>query len=257
MHQSLRVFNLLFFIAMIVVNALGELLPLGIGSTGAISAKYPNLFTPAPLTFSIWGLIYLLLAAFIIYQLNMGGNSTTSTQLVAAIGGWFIFSCIMNIGWMISWHYDVIWLSLIFMLGLLISLIFISSGIRSIENPNIITRVSCFGFNIYLGWICAATIANVCVFLVKTGWHRFGWSEPIWTILVLVIGAILAVLFIVTRNNYAAAFAIIWAYYGILTKHISQSGHAGQYPVIIITTFACIAAILVIGILKLLLPKHS
>jgi len=257
MHQSLRVFNLLFFIAMIVVNALGELLPLGIGSTGAISAKYPNLFTPAPLTFSIWGLIYLLLAAFIIYQLNMGGNSTTSTQLVAAIGGWFIFSCIMNIGWMISWHYDVIWLSLIFIICLLLSLLTISSSFCDLVSPNIITKVSCFGFNVYLGWICAATIANISVLMVKIGWNRFGFPEQLWTMVALIVGAILAVLFIVTRNNYAAAFAIIWAYCGILTKHISQSGHAGQYPVIIITAFACIAAILVIGILKLLLPKHS
>jgi len=31
-------------------------------STGDLSDLYPNLFTPAGLTFSIWGLIYLALA---------------------------------------------------------------------------------------------------------------------------------------------------------------------------------------------------
>lgn len=55
--------------AVLIVNYLAVTLPLGGMTTGALSDLYPNLFTPAALTFSIWGVIYLLLFAFVIWQI--------------------------------------------------------------------------------------------------------------------------------------------------------------------------------------------
>lgn len=243
MKKVLKIMNLLFFIFMIVVNGLGEYLPLGKGSTGEISAKYPNLFTPAPITFSIWGIIYLLVAIFTIYQLCIKGNDPYPNQLVTAIGCWFIISCCMNIGWMISWHYDIIWLSLVFMLGLLFSLIMISNAFQSLDNKTPLTHVSCAGFQLYLGWICAATIANVSVFLVKINWNRFGLSEQLWTIIALLLAATLAILFIFISNNFFSAAGIIWAFCGILIKHISKNGYNKQYSMIIFVAILCIVMV--------------
>ena len=66
--KSLQALNILAFLLVLVVNGLANALPLGGNTTGDISARYPNLFVPAGLTFSIWGVIYLALAAFILYQ---------------------------------------------------------------------------------------------------------------------------------------------------------------------------------------------
>lgn len=58
----------LTFLAMITVNALANILPIGGMGTGEVSDSYPNLFAPAGITFSIWGVIYFLLALHTIYQ---------------------------------------------------------------------------------------------------------------------------------------------------------------------------------------------
>ena len=66
---SLSILNLFGFIGTVVVNTLAVTLPLNDKTTQQLSDQYPNLFVPAGLTFSIWGLIYILLAIFIVYQL--------------------------------------------------------------------------------------------------------------------------------------------------------------------------------------------
>ena len=235
---------------MIVINALAEYLPLGIGSTGAISEKYKNLFTPAPITFAIWGIIYLLLALFIVYQMNFSAKNWYAVEMVKAIGFWFIVSCIMNIGWMFSWHYDMIYLSVAYMIGLLLSLIMVTSELRQLDSPPLLARVAGYGFYIYLGWICAATIANISVLLVKLNWGRIGISEQIWTVIIILVGACIGMMFILFNRNYISAAAIIWAYCGILIKHIGQKGFAGQYALVIAATIVGIVLILCTGVLR-------
>lgn len=252
MIKTLKYLNLIFFVLMIVVNALANTIPLGKGNTGAISNNYPNLFTPAPITFSIWGVIYILVAFFIFYQFGLF-NSPIAESLIKQIGIWFIISCILNIGWIFSWHYDMIWLSMVFMAVLLLSLIVITmnlsdDAILQSANTNAIpflAKICIYAFDIYLGWIVAATIANLSVLLVKANWNRFGLSETFWTVVVLIAGAIIGMLFIFISRRYMSSLAIVWAYCGILIKHISPSGYAGAHPLIITITIVGIFLILV------------
>ena len=58
----------LTYVLMVTINALANILPIAGMNTGAVSDSYPNLFAPAGITFSIWGLIYLLLAIYTISQ---------------------------------------------------------------------------------------------------------------------------------------------------------------------------------------------
>ena len=60
--------NVLSLIAMVVVNALANILPLNGLNTGEISDRFEIYFVPAGYVFSIWGLIYLALAGFAVYQ---------------------------------------------------------------------------------------------------------------------------------------------------------------------------------------------
>lgn len=258
MIKTLKIMNLVFFVLMIAINALANTLPLGIGKTGSISDKYPNLFTPAPITFSIWGVIYLLVAFFIIYQFGIFNSQVYANELIDMIGPWFIISCIMNIGWIFSWHYDIIWLSVLFIIGLLISLMIITTNLSpdmfnyvnsTLAKPRF-AKICVYAFDVYFGWIIAATMANISVFLTSINWNRFGFSEEIWTLIVLITGAILGMLLIFLTQRYISALSIIWAYCGILIKHISQSGYSGTYPLIITTTIIGILLIFAAGLIK-------
>lgn len=257
MVRSLKYWNLIFFISMISINIIANTLPFGRGTTAEISAKYNSLFTPAPVTFSIWFVIYLLLAFFIVYQFGFF-NEVFAGTFISLIGPWFIISCIMNIGWIISFSYDKTFLSMLFMLGLFLSIAIISFRL-SPENVMIVAmephiplfaKICLYAFDLYFGWIVAAAIANLSVLLLKLNFRFFILSEQFLTVLILIGGTVLGMLFVIFSNRFMSSLAIIWAYCGILINHISRSGYAGAYPVIIFVAIVGIFMILISGIIK-------
>lgn len=231
-----RIFALLAYIAMIVVNFLATSLPINNRGTGEISDAYSNLFAPAGITFSIWGLIYLLLAIYVIYQFKSKNDS-----LLKKINILFIITSIANILWIFAWHYDYIGLSLALMLVLLIGLIKIADTLRSNELTAEEKKFISIPFSVYFGWITVATIANVTVFLVSINWGGFGIAEFIWTSIILLIGATIGILRMNKDKSVAYGLVLVWAYLGILLKHLSNDGFAGQYTVVITTVIICLA----------------
>jgi len=204
----MKYLNLILFTAMIVMNYLANTLPLNGKTTGDISNAWPNLFTPAGVTFSIWGIIYILLVIFCVIQF------TTSYQVAITRVGWlFGLSCVFNSLWIVAWHYERLPLSLILMAGLLICLIWINIFIKDLPDGFIKA-----GFGVYLGWICIATIANITVLLVSNGWQGFGLSEQNWAIIMIVVGAVIISLTIWRMSNPYIGLAVVWAFAGIMIK---------------------------------------
>jgi len=122
MRQKLLIciLNLFGFLGTVIVNGLANALPINNKTTGELSDQYPNLFVPAGLTFSIWGLIYILLAIFAIYQLIIViRKDTKQSSFIERIGLLFFGSSVANIGWIFAWHYEIVPLSLVLMLLLL------------------------------------------------------------------------------------------------------------------------------------------
>jgi hypothetical protein len=200
--------NLGLFAGMIVVNYLANALPLNNKTTGELSDALPNLFVPAGITFSIWGVIYLLLAVYCVVQFT-----DKNQEIIAGISWMFAISCILNALWIITWHYQKLPLSLLVMAGLLVTLIYINVMVRSL--PFGIVKAS---FGVYLGWICIATIANVTALLVSYNWNGFGISEQIWAIMMIFVGALLVCLTLYRLHNPYIGFAVIWAFIGIYIK---------------------------------------
>lgn len=222
------------FIIMVAVNAMASLLPINGVSTGGISDSFPNLFAPAGSTFAIWGLIYLLLAAYTIYQWGLPGpQSNLSTHSMQNVRAYFIFSSLANAAWIFAWHYYVIWLSVVLMLVILISLIYISLELRQSRMTTMDRILVRLPFSIYFGWITVATIANLTVLLVDWGWSGFGLTQPVWTVIAITLGLIISMTTAYRQKDVAYALVIMWAYAGILNKHLAPDGFAGRYPAVI------------------------
>lgn len=222
----LRICALAAYIIMVGVNYLAVSLPLAGRDTGAISDSYPNLFAPAGYTFSIWGLIYALLAVYVVYQLTRKDDA-----LAAQINKLFILNALLNAAWIFSWHYDLIWLSVVIMLGLLATLIRLADTLREKAKTSQERWLMRLPFSVYFGWITVATIANITVLLVSLGWQGFGWPEAFWTVAVLLVGLAIGSWRALYDRNIAYALVLIWAYGGILSKHVSAS----EYPAVIFT----------------------
>jgi len=200
--------NIVLFAGMLVMNYLANALPLNNKTTGELSDSFPNLFVPAGLTFSIWGIIYLLLIAYCILQFTGAGREITSE-----LSWLFGISCILNALWIICWHYGKLPLSLLVMLGLLVTLIRINISISE-QNFGIIKAT----FGVYLGWICIATIANATALLVHYKWSGFNIPQETWTIIMIITGMVLIMLSIYRLKNPFIGLAVVWAFIGIAIK---------------------------------------
>jgi hypothetical protein len=238
----IKILTAVTYIAMVVVNFLANGLPINNRSTGDISDAYPNIFAPAGPAFSIWGLIYLLLGAYVVYQFVRKGQKTET--LINKINPYFIATSLANISWIFAWHYDYIGLSVLIMVVLLLLLIKIANILR-IEHFTSLSKILIkTPFSIYFGWITVASIANITVFLVSIDWNRFGIADFVWTSIILLVGAIIGILRMRKDNNIAYGAVLVWAYSWILFKHISVSGFNGQYPSIIATVIVCLVLFL-------------
>lgn len=243
--------NVIGFIATIVVNGLANALPLNGVRTGEVADSFPNLFTPADITFAVWGIIYLLLGLFIIYQLGfLSKGKTKHLELVYSIKWSFFIASAANVAWLFAWHYGRIFISVLIMLILLISLIDLYERANTIRLTTLFEKLSVkWAFSIYLGWISVATIANITTYLVSVNWNGFGLSEQTWTMIVLLLATVLALGFVFYKKDVAYALVTEWALFGILLKHLTVFN--GQYTgVITVVAFSMIIILASIFLIK-------
>jgi hypothetical protein len=224
--KTLQILNWVFFMGMVFVNFLANYLPINGKDTGQLSNQYPNLFVPAPLTFSIWGIIYLLLLVFCVKQskgLFSSRPDEITAKAVSLIGPRFIITCILNATWIFVWHYEYLAVSVMVMLLFLAQLIDINKRLETITN--FLSKGSLFTFKapfgLYLGWICVATVANTTAFLVGVKWERLGQSEVVWTCLLILIAASIVSYTIIKVRNFYIGLSVIWAFTGIINARLS------------------------------------
>ncbi|MDD2370452.1 MAG: tryptophan-rich sensory protein [Firmicutes bacterium] len=230
------------FAIMVLVNGIANILPINGINTGQVSDLYFNLFAPAGITFSIWGVIYLLLLIYTLYQFGLFQNrsSEVKVKLLEQVGILFTISSIANTIWIFAWHYQVILLSLILMLIILVCLIMINRLIMAEKLSMIEKFLIAIPFSIYFGWITIATIANVITYLVSIGWTGFGLSAVGWMVIILLVGLLIGGFTMVKNKDVAYGLVLIWAYIGIFIKHTSIYGFSSIYPAVIVTVIICI-----------------
>ncbi len=239
--------NVVLFIGVVVVNALASILPINGMDTGELSDLYPNLFVPAGLTFSIWGIIYLLLLGMVINQLVSAVREKESSMLSVSASRVLGVNFLLNMAWILAWHYQLVGLSLLIMIGLLLTLVYLFREVDSMSlkksGQKLLVLVP---ISVYLGWISVATIANVTTWLVNMNWDGFGISPVSWTILVILVGGLLAVLMLRLRKSLAYAAVVLWAYLGIVIKRMAAEPIENG---IIYTVYGVMAVIAVLMVL--------
>lgn len=224
----LRLLNLLTFLLAIAANWAAVTLPLNGKTTRELSDQYPNLFTPAGLTFSIWGVIYLTLGAFVLFQLKgLFRNDPDSlvTRLVSRIGPWLIVSNLLNASWIVAWHYEQVALSVGIMLGLLCTQLILLDRIQIIASLRarrwqyLLTKVP---FGLYAGWISMATIANITAWLISVNWNQWGLGGHTWAMLLIGIGTLLTLGVLFTVHSISYGLVVMWALAGIVIRRYEE-----------------------------------
>ncbi len=236
---------LLATLATIAFNGISQSLPIGGRTSADVSNTYATYFTPANYAFAIWGIIYLLLLAYSIYQVLPSQRENPDARRI----GWlYVLSCVLNCLWITLFQYDQILVSLIVIVGLLLSLIGIylrlNVGRASVSAAD--RWLLHLPFSVYLGWLSVATIANVAVLGVAQNWgDLFGIAAPNWAAIMLGVATVVGLLMAITRRDVGYIAVFVWAFLAIINK---------QSDVQVVATTALIAVIvLLVGLAASLL----
>lgn len=256
-RTPIKILVTLTYLVMIAANAAANALPLNGRNTGEVSQAYSNLFTPAGVTFSIWGVIYLLLGAHVLYQLGLFRDRTDTpadTALLNRVGLLFSLSSLANTAWIFAWHYDLIPLSALLLVTILTLLAMIVTTLR---RANLTGRQRWFigvPFSVYFGWSTVAVVANVTVLLVYWKWNGFGIAESSWAVAIILVAMGIGTFTMMRNRDVAYGLVLIWAFVGILIRQTSDL--SGRYPMIIGAVVVSLAVYL-IGEAVLLRRRNS
>ena len=210
----------LLFVGVIAVNALANILPINGYNTGQISAFYPNAFVPAGFTFSIWGVIYLLLLSYTIgytyYSLKRQAYPK-AFRFIEHVNTYFLLTCIFNMAWIVAWHYLQIELSVLIMLLFLSTLIQLFLKTKSMAHDLTLTQrfILQTPFIVYLGWISVATIANITALLVAYKWTALNIAPVYWSAVMILIAIVLAAVMLIKFQVVSFTLVVAWALWGI------------------------------------------
>ncbi|MBW4577511.1 MAG: tryptophan-rich sensory protein [Aphanothece sp. CMT-3BRIN-NPC111] len=215
--------NLIAIIAAFAINIYANINPPNGLTIGDISNQFFSkvLIIPANYAFAIWGLIYLGLISFGIYQVLPAQRQNFSLRRGSYL---LVLASIAQIAWIFLFVNRLFTLSLVAMLLILLPLIgiYLRLGIGRervskkelwlVHNP----------LSIYLAWISVATIVNVASALYDLGWSGWGINPQVWTVIMLIVGSAIAAVVTTTRTDIAYPLVIIWAIVAIAVRQIAQ-----------------------------------
>lgn len=235
--------TLLAILGTFAVNVWSNVSPINGQNIGEISnTQFADVqIVPANYAFAIWGVIYLGLIGFGIYQLLPAQQNHAGVRQVRPL---VVIACVAQAIWVLLFLYRQFWLSVLAMLAILLPLILLYLRLQIASRPaNRAERwLVQVPFSIYLGWISVATIVNVALAFSSQNWDGGGISTEVWTVIMLLVAATLGALISLRHQDVAYPLVIIWALVAIAVK---------QAEIPLIATTATVLAI-GLGLLALL-----
>lgn len=198
------------FVIMVGVNYLVG------GNVGNIANQDQAIIQPASYVFSIWGVIYVLLAIWII---RLFIRKDDPSPIYKSIHYWLVSNFALNAFWIVV--FTQVWLiaSTIVIIGLLITLIVIYKKLTR-HGIHWFDRAP---FSIYFGWVTVATIVNIIDTVNGQGIEELiGLNEYQWTLILLVIATLIALFVSLFHKDWLYPLIFAWAYIGIIIENENQ-----------------------------------
>lgn len=209
-------------VIMLANYALADILQYNGVSTLEATKKINIYFLPARFTYLIWGLIFLGLIAYTIFQALPAQKENPALR---KIGWWYVTGTLAFAAWMVFLHYERYLLTTVLITFLLVSLIIIYEKL-GIGQEKVSWAMRLFvhlPFSIYLGWITMETIGNISNYLFFSNWNGFGVSAKIWAVVMMVVAIVIAELTAFNRQDVAYLVVFIWSFVGIAVNHVGVS----------------------------------
>lgn len=204
---------ILSLLVMIGTHIAANVIPLNGLTTWEIANRVPVLFMPAEYVFSIWIVLDLLLACWLL--LFFKSAARLPSRIITVRSVCFIISCALNIAWLLSWHYGYYYSAIISVIALLICLLVFYFSYPALDSR----AQERLPISAYTAWIFFAVIANTYYAFKFHDWTGWGLSDPLWTVLFLSITAAAALHFMYHYNDSMFNLIIVWSFVGIAVKN--------------------------------------
>ncbi len=206
---------MLIMLALYGLTSAGWFGPNPVGST---SNDVDPLIIPPPYAFAIWGPIYLGLILFPLFQLFKQRDGHPAW---IPLRQWFAGNAVANGVWLVFASYDWQWLTVLVIVFMLFSLFRIGQLLAQIvaagaRHSYWLERLV---FSLYFAWVTLATVLNVSAALAFYGWQGFGISAVSWTVIMIVIAALIAGYTSYVFRDGAYAGVVVWAFVALATRH--------------------------------------
>lgn len=223
----------------IAVNYFANTHPFNGQTMGEVSAKYPTPLTPAGYAFSIWGLIFLGLLAYAVWQLLPAQRALALPDVVARP---LTLAAVSTGAWVVLFAYEQIGLSVLAMLLILGSLIEAYSGARQLVRANAAPHWVSIPLALFLGWISVATVINLTIGLRQLTGPVSPEVEALlsYVLLAVVVGLGLALSRAFQERTFPLVLA--WALTGIWLARLREDPNLGW------AALSAAALVLVVGL---------
>lgn len=211
-RSSLKLINLLSFIFLQVASFIFA------KGGGLKSIEVKPVFSLASYAFSIWSIIYIALAIWLVWEFMPNPKREYAYR---KIGYFFALTMIF----MALTILVPINLSVIFIIISLMTAAIMYYKISQINNLSHFFRVP---FSLLLSWLTVATLANISLVLKNLGVTKIlGLGEVGWAILLIIVGAVWASTFLIKNNDAIYPLVFIWAYVAIAIQNQDKSQIVG------------------------------
>lgn len=246
-YRNFQIINIIAVVFTVALNLLANIIPFNGVYTGQVADSFLNYFTPPGYVFAIWGVIYILLFVFAFYQAK---KDQVNAEYLPKIGYLYLIGAILNVAWLILFHYSfgntplLIWSEFLivgFLIVLLLTYVRLGIGVREVSLKEKLAIH--LPTSVYFGWISLATIANTAAVL-NANLTIADDIQILWTALVLVVALVLTTLMIFLRKDLAYGLVVIWA----------STGIASKWSAIALISYTAIAVAIIVAVLLLIVP---
>ncbi|MEB3210020.1 MAG: tryptophan-rich sensory protein [Leptolyngbyaceae bacterium] len=224
-----QLITLLAIASTFLFNLWSNLFPINGENIGSLSNSLFGdvLIIPENYAFIIWGLIYVGLIIFSIYQFR---TAQSNNPRLRRGGYWLVAACVAQNLWVVLFLLRQFSLSVVAMAAILISLAiyYRSLEVGAANIPKKEVWRAHIPISIYLGWISVASIVNVAIALYTNNWNGWGFSPVGWTIVMMMVAVLIGIWLLVQRGDIAYPLVLVWALVAIAVKHIENPLLAGS-----------------------------
>lgn len=218
-NRGWRWLALIALVTNVTFNYISEKVVIGRG-IAEVSDKYASLFTPADYAFSIWGVIYLALLIYAVYQLLPGQREN---DLYDKLARPFVVANVLAMLWIVAFRLEYLLVSVVVIVALLVTTlrlyIIARDGVLRTYQSNWLS----VPFSLFASWLSVATIACISSWLVSMSWQGSASTQLILATVMILAAALISLYVAYRCGDIVFPMPVAWAIVAIFVARQDDS----------------------------------